>query len=362
MPSARLSAQLDQNRRKVDVDHLDITIRELLRMSAEREIIRAPQYQRQFRWDEPLESRLVESLFLGLPVPSLFVASNADGTWELIDGLQRLSTLIHYVADPPEALADLPKQSPLRLAGLETLTELNGMTFADLSSPFQLAFLKRVIRITALSDKSDFDVRFDMFERLNSGSIRLTPQEVRICIYRGEFATFLQEMATLPSFRKIVKLQQGHQDDGTFEELVLKFFAYFERRDAFDGKVTQFLNAYMKDSVSRFDYKRFRPLFCDSVDLLAKWLGNRPFLRKGVHITPLNQLEAAMVATADLVSTKTAQKSPKAGWLEDTEFVRTSTGGTNTRTMLAARIARATALLAGAPPKPFSTPPARVAS
>jgi hypothetical protein len=89
-----LQQRLDEQRRRADVDNFDVTVRELVRMAAKGEIDRAPAYQRKFRWGEEEESRLIESLLLGLPVPSLFVATNPNGTWEIVDGLQRLSTII----------------------------------------------------------------------------------------------------------------------------------------------------------------------------------------------------------------------------------------------------------------------------
>lgn len=131
MPAeAALQKQLEANRRKVDVDHFDITIRELIRMAADGELHRAPVYQRKFRWSEQAESLLIESIFLGLPVPSVFVATNADGTWEVVDGLQRISTLLHYVADPKKVLKEVGKDSPLLLEGLSGLSEFNGMARA----------------------------------------------------------------------------------------------------------------------------------------------------------------------------------------------------------------------------------------
>jgi uncharacterized protein with ParB-like and HNH nuclease domain len=90
-----MQQQLEEQRRLVDVDNYTITVRELLTMAEKGELHRAPEYQRKFRWDEEAESRLVESLLLGLPVPNLFFATNTDGSWEVVDGLQRLSTLIH---------------------------------------------------------------------------------------------------------------------------------------------------------------------------------------------------------------------------------------------------------------------------
>ncbi|NRD54802.1 DUF262 domain-containing protein [Corallococcus exiguus] len=319
-------------------------------MAAEKELLRAPVYQRKFRWDEQLESKLIESLFLGLPVPSVFVASNPDGTWELVDGLQRISTLMHFIAEPENILSEISKSEPLRLSELEKLSEFNDLAFADLPGPMQLAFNKRSIRVTALSDKSDRKVRFDMFERLNTGGVALSPQEVRACIYRGKFADFLRELAEQKSFQALLKLQKGKQDDGTSEELVLKFFAYLNNRNDFDGKVEDFLNSYMETAPTKFDYKEGRELFNEVTAKLTEYLGG-PFMRTGVHTTPLNQFEAVIVGAADIIRSGKKITKPATGWLDDTELVRASTGATNTRKMLNERIHRAVELLSGTKPQ-----------
>ena len=120
-----LQAQLDEHRRKVDTDKFDLTVRELVRMAHVGELHLAPEYQRKFRWNTIRESQLVESLLLGLPIPNVFVATNNDGTWELIDGLQRVTTLIHFVGEKV-GLKVIGKREPLILDGLEKLTEFNG--------------------------------------------------------------------------------------------------------------------------------------------------------------------------------------------------------------------------------------------
>ena len=88
-------------------------------MIEESELSIAPEYQRQFRWDEERESELVESIFLGLPVPPLFVATNSDATWELVDGLQRVSTLVHFTQTERDSLRRVSKKAPLVLSGLK---------------------------------------------------------------------------------------------------------------------------------------------------------------------------------------------------------------------------------------------------
>ena len=337
---SRLQEQLDRERRKVDVDHFDVTIRELVRMAVDGELQRAPEYQRKFRWDHSDESKLVESLFLGLPVPSIFVATNTDGTWELVDGLQRISTIIHYTTTDESELKQVEKDAPLQLEGLEKLSSFNNLKFTDLPTPIRLAFQKRSIRVTALSDKSDDVVRFDLFERLNTGGIALSPQEVRACIFRGKFAELIRDLSEDQTFQSILKLQEKRRNDGTSEELVLKFFAYLHDRENFKGNVKGFLNDYMKKSSRELNYEDDERLFRSVVTEIEASL-NGPFLRKNVNVTPLNQLEAVMVGVGELIRRGEPVHTPAQGWTEDTDLVKYSTGATNTRVMLDNRIKRA---------------------
>jgi hypothetical protein len=347
-PSVSLQEQLDAQRRKVDVDHFDITARELVRMAVSGEIIRAPEYQRKFRWNEVDESRLIESLLLGFPVPSVFVAANTDGTWELVDGLQRVSTLIHFTSDAQVVLKELNRQGPLRLEGLEKLSHFNGLTFSELPTPIQLHFQKRGIRVTALSDKSDPEVRFDTFERLNNGGITLSHQEVRACIYRGPFIKFTKKLVReSPKFKGMIKLQKRHQHDGTLEELVIKFFAYLRDRQNFKGDVKDFLNKYAEKANKSLDEAQDRELFNQVVHELLRLLGGQQFIRPGVSVTPRNQLEAVMVGAAEVLLSGDKIQMPPPNWMEDGELLAASSAGTNSKILLDRRIARARKLLSG---------------
>jgi hypothetical protein len=343
----KLQVQLDDNRQRVDVDHYDITISELVRMAVDGELLIAPVYQRHFRWKPDEESRLIESLFLGLPVPSVYVATNENGTWEVVDGLQRLSSVMHFIGEPEALLTLTGKDKPLVLEGLEELDRFNGASFNDLPGPIRLAFTRRPLRVTALSDKSDYQARFDLFERLNRGGVILTAQEVRASIFQGPFNDLLRELAEEPHFVSLLKLQRGSQKDGTREEQVLKFFAYLHDRGSFKGAVTQFLNDFMSKPALELDIAASRKLFAGAAEALAEIMDGEPFLRSNVKRTPLNQFEAVMVAAGDLILSGSSPVDPGKGWTDDPELVRSSTRGTNTPAMLRARIARATELLSG---------------
>lgn len=348
---ADLYTQYDKLRRKVDVDNLDVTVRELVRMVNLNEIDRAAEYQRKFRWGEDRESKLVESIILGLPVPTIFVAANKDGTWELVDGLQRVSSLVHFVTEAPfpAGYKAVGKTSALVLKDLEQLTEFNGASYDDVPETIRLQFMKRSLRVTVISDKSDRKIRFDTFQRLNTGGIVLSPQEIRACVYRGPLIDFLEFAATGAELRKLLKLQTGKQADGTLEEFVLKIFAYKESRDDFDGAVSNFLNRYCSAVVMTFDPEKNGALLKRTISALSK-VFDGPILKKGYGVTPLNLAEAIFVAAAELVEAKKTKFLPIDGWLEDKELLKFTTKGTNTRAYLEGRIDRAKKLLMGAKP------------
>lgn len=238
--------QLAEQKRKVDFNTYDMTTKELFSLVAEGTINIAPEYQRQFRWEDERQSSLIESIFLGIPVPSLFMATNSDNTWEVIDGVQRLSTIINFVADNDSDIRKkIKKTEPLKLRGLKKLSFFNNHTFNELPATIRLEFNLKPIKVITLSDKSDKLVRFDLFERLNTGGVKLSDQEIRSCVYTGEFVRFIKRLSKDENFRIVTKKPVKAETDGTIEELVLRFFAYLYDRESFDHNVRDFLNAFM---------------------------------------------------------------------------------------------------------------------
>ena len=332
-----LSNQLEKERRKVDFDIFDISVKELASMAFENIIDVAPEYQRQFRWPEKNQSQFIESVFLGIPIPSLFMAANRDGTWELIDGVQRLNSLIHFMGDEDQ-LNKFKFKKSLKLADLNVLTEFNGCFFEDIPHTLRLKFNLRPIKVTTLSDKSDLKVRFDLFERLNTGGIKLTDQEIRACVFRGQFNDFLSEMAELKSFNKVVNLPEPKKNDGTKHELVLRFFAYFENRDKFEHSVVGFLNDYMADATIKFNYKKYKKLFEDTFNALSNELPDG--IKRGNRTnTPINLFEAISVGAADAINGGISiQGKNVKTWINDKELTNLTSGATNSRKRLYNRI------------------------
>lgn len=342
-----LEEQLNVERRKVDVGEVSFSVREIVRMYEEGDLTIAPAYQRKYRWSEEIASKFIESLFLGLPIPPVFVATNDDFEWEVVDGLQRISTLIFYISSSPESLNAIGKNRSLKLSGLNKLTQLNEVSYTDLPTNLQRYLNRQPIQLRSLTDKSDKEVRFDLFERLNSGAIALTPQEVRSSVYKGRFIDFLETLTENGDLKSLLKLQTANQSDGTSAEQVLKFFAYKNYRDKFRGAVSTFLNSYTAQAEVGFDYENERRVFEESMSKLTNLLDGGNFLRKNTRITPLVQFEACAVAIGTLVERGEDVIPPSGDWLNDEELVASSTGGTNTRAMLKRRIDRAVQIFTG---------------
>lgn len=337
-PPSQLATQLQTQRRSVDFDSFDITVREILSMLKAGAIDIAPPYQRKFRWDATRCSQLVESLFLGIPVPTIFMAANADGTWELVDGVQRLSTLAKFAGDA-EVRRKAGVGEPLSLVGLEKLSNFQGYDFENLPTTMQLQFNLRPVKVVTLNDKSDREVRFDLFERLNTGGIELTDQEIRDCVYRGQFSDFLERLASSPTFKKLLKLTEKQEKNATREECVLRFFAFLNRYKFFVHSVKDFLNDYMKDASKSFEYSKGEKIFEDTFGQLAAVLPGgigRPH-RKGT--TSLILYEGVAVGAA--LAMQKAGKLRGNGvrqWLGSPELRKHTTGATNNPAAVKGRI------------------------
>jgi len=341
-----LDEQLALERKKVDVASVNFSVREIVRMYEDDELSIAPSYQRKYRWPKSVASTFVESVFLGLPIPPIFVATNADFQWEVVDGLQRISTLIHFLGEDEDSVERIGRSGSLVLEGLEKLTQLNGVGYSELPHSIQRYFARQPLQVISLTDKSDRLVRFDLFERLNTGAISLTPQEVRSAVYRGTFLDFIEDLSRNHHLQILLKLQESNQNDGTAGEQVLKFFAYKNSQSSFNGAVTAFLNKYAETASTQFDYATERTVFESTVQFLADALSG-PFLRRNTSVTPLVQFEACAVGVAKLIQSGITPVVPSGDWLNDNELVNASTGGTNTRSMLTRRIGRAKVLFSG---------------
>lgn len=195
-----------------------------------------PEYQRDFTWDTVRQSRFIESVVLGLPIPLIFVAENKDSAWEIVDGSQRVRTLSAFLSNK------------LQLGSLEKLDKLNGFYFSDLDKSRQGKIKDTPIRMIVLSEDADDQVKTDMFERINRGSDLLKPMEKRKGIYLGDFRDFIYDKcAKIELFSKLAPIDNWLINRQEKEELILRFFAFSDGYSHYPSNtgVANYLDEYL---------------------------------------------------------------------------------------------------------------------
>lgn len=198
-----------------------------------------PEYQRDFTWDMVRQSRLIESIILGLPIPLIFVAENKDSAWEIVDGSQRIRTLHAFVTNK------------LRLSGLEKFNTLNGFCFSDLEISRQGKILNTSLRMIVLSEDADDEVKRDMFERINRGSDLLKPMEKRKGDKTGFFTQFIYDRCSKhPLIEKLAPIDNWLQKRQEREELILRYFALSDNDNYLkfprDKGIANYLDDYLE--------------------------------------------------------------------------------------------------------------------
>ncbi|WP_309499183.1 DUF262 domain-containing protein [Sulfurovum sp.] len=266
-----------------------------------------PDYQRNDVWGandekEHKRSRLIESLLLNIPIPVIYFAEQAETLkYEVIDGQQRLNTFSSFLKDE------------FILNGLEIRDDVNGKSYSQLEQRDRDEIRKRSIRAIVILNESDEEIKYEVFERLNLGSIQLTPQEIRNNTLRGSFNNLLKELAKRPLLKEMLNLKLKRDERNmAHEELVLRFFAYHDSGYKRAKNLSFFLTEFLKNNRNPPEktLKAFEKLFDDTIALVYKYLGECAFssygIKTGKWTTNSNRslYDAEMLAFSDFTDKK----------------------------------------------------------
>ena len=295
-----------------------------------------PAYQRDDTWEPARKSRFIESLLMGLPIPFLFFWESPEtGKLEIVDGSQRLRTIDQFI------LGDLT------LGELDTLSELEGMQFRDLPPSRQRKINNRSIRGIVLSEHADEQARFDLFDRINTGSKIANKAEVRRGALVGPFLDLVIELAKDHGFEKLAPVPEKDQKLREREELVTRFFAFSDGLVGYKDKVSPFLFAYAKAMNARFvaqpaDVQVYRDRFLDTMAFVRRVfpLGFRRTV-KGTA-TPHARFEAIAIGTYLALQARpdlATLEIDVSDWITGEEFREiTGSDGANVMKKLAGRL------------------------
>ena len=244
------------------------------------------EFQRQYVWESKpiIKSRLIESAILNIPIPAIYTAEDEKTGKELvIDGQQRLLTFHGFI------------NNKFPLKGLSVLSELNGYFYKDLSNvnddnikklvdkigDLQEIISSRPIRVIKILKESHPDIKFEIFERLNRGSVQLNDQELRNCIYRGSFNDLIKELTINKDFQRLQGLKTPHSRMMDAER-ILRFFAFCDKGEKnYAPPLKKFLNDYIKSkqNISESEIEKKKQLFKKSVELCQTVFGELAFRR-----------------------------------------------------------------------------------
>jgi hypothetical protein len=306
-----------------------------------------PDYQRDLVWDERNQSRFIESLLIGLPIPYVFAAdvSSGDeevaGRLEIVDGTQRIRTLTRFLKDE------------LQLSGLEKLTDVNGFKFSDLAPSRQRRFGRITLRMIELTEQATEETRRDMFDRINTGAERLNAMETRRGTMQGPFIQLVHKMATNPLFHQLAPISPASLKRFEREELVNRFFAFFYGYDSFgtDGSgkvVSAFVDSFTEKMNAKLADKSKGTAVAK--DLESLWQGMLKFVQVNYPFgfaksakatsTPRVRFEALAVGSAQALKKKpTLQAENISSWLDSPEFKKlTTSDAANNRSRVVGRI------------------------
>jgi hypothetical protein len=238
-------------------------------------LVLQPGFQRQYVWDRAKASRLIESVLLAVPLPIIYLAEELDNKESVIDGQQRLTTFFSFLD------GKFPAGEVFKLSGLRVFHELNGKAFKDLEEGLQDAIRFSEVRVITILKDSDSDLKFEIFERLNTGSVPLNDMELRNCIYRGPYMELLRELSADADFRKLLKLERPDRRMKDIE-LVLRFAAFYHGTYLkYQAPMRRFLNRDMEthQQISASQATELRQAFKTACQVTWSLFGERSFRR-----------------------------------------------------------------------------------
>lgn len=287
-----LQEEIDKRRQEIRTDGYSMSIGELMSLYENEEINIYPDFQRFFRWTEYQKSTFLESILLGIPIPAIFVSQRDDGVWDVVDGVQRLSTIYEFTGILKQQKED-DNIEPVTLQKTVYLPSLEGKKWHDTNdtensfTPTQRLLIKRAkIGVNIVEKESDAMIKYELFQRLNMGGSIAKPQEVRNCILvmlNKKLYELIRDLANNEAFKNCVALSDRLYEEQYDMELVLRFVLFFdkdeEKINQLSGEVSEFLTNEMREMALRenLDYKKIKIAFTRTFDFIDKTTGEDTF-------------------------------------------------------------------------------------
>lgn len=283
-----LSSSVEELRREIRTDSYPMSLGEWISLYESNELDIHPEFQRFFRWTDTQKTLLIESILLGIPLPSIFVSQRPDGVWDVVDGLQRLSTIFQFLGILRDEKGKLVQ--PLELQRTDYVPNLQGIKWdgppdKSLPADLKLVFKRSKLQANIILRESDGRAKYDLFQRLNTGGTPASDQEVRNCILimmNPELYRWCSEMVKFEQFVETISLSERPIQEAYNFELFLRFLVLYNiSGDDLSnvGDIGIFLTRKMKEIAEdkTFDRNRVQYIFESTFAILRDNLSDGAF-------------------------------------------------------------------------------------
>lgn len=324
------------NERRLQTETYDFTISTLETLLRDKRIV-VPEFQRKYVWTRTQASKLIESLVIQCPIPVIYLDQEDDGTLKVVDGNQRLMSIKLFL------------ENGFKLRGLTAFPDFNGLAFRDLDPRIRSHIENRTIRCITILKETHPQIKFDVFERLNTGAVQLNPQELRHGLFHGALMELLDKLGQYETWRNLSGIKSDKRMRGA--ELLLRYFAFTYDLEHYEKPLAHFLNKFARENRKAENADEFEASFKITVDGVYKIFGKnafRLFTEQGHADTNFNAaiFDAQMVGfarselTGDAVTREMRPEIVKAYKALQTtpEFTRAVTASTSDPPLVRLRI------------------------
>lgn len=267
---------------KIDIRSMNISLEQLVKRLKQQRINLYPEYQRLPElWDVKKMSMLIESLLIRIPIP-VFYFDGSNDTWEVVDGLQRLSALKRFMIDKDGDLNTEKKEiKTLRLAGLEYLKDIEGKTFDELPPFLQSRIEETQLMVYVINPGTPPEIKFNIFKRINTGGLILTAQEIRNALNQGIPSRFVHQLAAMEEFKQATNwnIPTTRMEDGDF---VTRFIGFYDDYSKYEPDLDSYLNKGLAALIIKTEQERtiISDGFKRAMEAMFEIFGNDAFRKR----------------------------------------------------------------------------------
>ncbi len=319
--------QIRSLRKEIDYNTRDYSIDFLIQQFRDDEFYIPDEYQRQYIWNNADKNRFVESILLGLPIPLMFFSDTEDGRCEIIDGAQRTQAMEEFMS------------GDLVLSDLKKLTSLNGFSYDEIPAYFRKKFDKTNMRIIVLSDDTTFEIRQEIFNRINTTGRGANSSEIRRGSFRGPFMDFLMECTKDDVFKSVCPISETMKKRYEQLELVIRFFAFVDHYQEFTHRVDIFLDEYIEHTQFSFNKDKMKAEYDRMLEFVKTYFPYGFAKSERAKSTPRVRFEAISVGVALALREKPDLIPTSMDWLHSDDFKQhTTTHASNSPARVSGRI------------------------